>query len=180
MLYSINAPRIDRPLIKAHSNHAAPSPPIQRRSAAGFSLVEVALALGIIAFAFVPIFGMLPVGMSASRAAVDATLEAQIMQRMSGMVVQADFSNLQSLGNSGDRFFDYQGNPMTEERDAIYRVDLEISTSTSLPNSGDTARLATVAIRILNLTAPGSDSNSRSQANEGASKHVVLIADNGR
>ena len=52
----------------------------------GFSLVEVTLAIGIIAFAFVALFGLLPMGMTTFRAAVDSTNDTSIMQDLNSMV----------------------------------------------------------------------------------------------
>jgi type II secretory pathway pseudopilin PulG len=53
----------------------------QRR--AGFSLVEVTLALGVIAFALVAILGIIPTGLRSSRDAIDDTLTALIAQDLS-------------------------------------------------------------------------------------------------
>ena len=47
--------------------------PPRGTSNAGFSLIEVTLAIGIIAFAFVALFGLLPTGMQTFRASVDTT-----------------------------------------------------------------------------------------------------------
>ena len=46
----------------------------------GFSMVELTLALGIIAFALIAIVGLLPVGLTASRSAADDTQTAMVMQ----------------------------------------------------------------------------------------------------
>ncbi|MDQ6765330.1 MAG: hypothetical protein M3Z22_04420 [Verrucomicrobiota bacterium] len=46
----------------------------------GFSLVEVVLALGVVAFAIVAILGMVPAGLSTSHSAQDDTRAAQIAQ----------------------------------------------------------------------------------------------------
>src|SRR5437870_544450 len=46
----------------------------------GFSLVEVVLAVGVIAFAIVAILGVVPVGLNTSHSAQDETRAAQIAQ----------------------------------------------------------------------------------------------------
>ncbi len=46
----------------------------------GFSLVEVTLAIGVIAFALVAIFALIPVGLSSSREAIDDTTTSLITQ----------------------------------------------------------------------------------------------------
>ena len=65
--------------------------PCQARSAtarvfilqpSGFTLVEVALALGIAAFALVAIFGLLPVGLRSNKACVEQTAAAGIARAM--------------------------------------------------------------------------------------------------
>ena len=50
------------------------------RSNSGFSLVEVSLAIGIIAFAFVALFSLMPTGLTTFRSAIDTSNETWIMQ----------------------------------------------------------------------------------------------------
>jgi len=50
---------------------------LQKKSAA-FSLVEVAFALGIASFCLVPLFGILPTGLSSNTAAIEQTAAANI------------------------------------------------------------------------------------------------------
>lgn len=51
---------------------------INRRFKSGFSLVEIVMALGIVSIAFVAIFGMLPLGFTSNRVAVDQTMGTSI------------------------------------------------------------------------------------------------------
>ena len=60
----------------------------------GFSLVEVVLAVGIIAFAFVAILGLLPAGLHQFRQAMDTSISAQIAQRVIEDAQQTDFDTL--------------------------------------------------------------------------------------
>ena len=79
---------------------------------AAFSLVEVTLAIGIIAFAFVALFGLLPTGMATFRASVDATNDITILQEMNAMVQVTAWENIDSLDSNkgGDEFyFDEEG-----------------------------------------------------------------------
>lgn len=46
----------------------------------GFSLVEVVLALGVISFAIIAIFGVLPIGLNTGRSAQDDTRAVQLAQ----------------------------------------------------------------------------------------------------
>lgn len=98
---------------------------------AGFSLVEVVLAVGVVAFAFVAVLGLLPAGMTQFRQAVDTSVCAQIAQRIIMDAQQADFDVLTdktvtapnggtpipnytfrapSVGDGAFRYFDEQGN----------------------------------------------------------------------
>jgi uncharacterized protein (TIGR02598 family) len=56
------------------------------RNVRAFSLVEVVLALGVVAFAVVAILGMLPVGLDTSHAAQDNTRAPQIAQSIFAML----------------------------------------------------------------------------------------------
>lgn len=86
----------------------------------GFSLVEVVLAIGVVAFAFVAIFSLLPVGMGVFREAMDTSVSAQIVQRIVSDSQQTNFDNLVDPTKSGGtasgdwfvlplRYFDDQG-----------------------------------------------------------------------
>jgi len=86
----------------------------------GFSLVEVVLALGVVAFAFVAILGLIPAGMGTFRQAINISVCSQIGQKVIGDAFQADYDTLLTpLGQSQDtvstfvmnyRFFDEEGN----------------------------------------------------------------------
>jgi len=104
--------------------HRLPSPPrplIPRwiRSspafrAAAFSLVEVTLAIAIVAFAFVALLGLLPVGLRVFRDSIDGSNEAWIMQAMNSMIQVTDFSKLEDLesgeeGGGDIYYFDEEG-----------------------------------------------------------------------
>lgn len=87
----------------------------------GFSLVEVVLAIGVVAFAFVGIFALLPVGLGVFREAIDTSVSSQIVQRVVSDAQVADFETLTNPStssggsSSGDyfvlplRYFDDQG-----------------------------------------------------------------------
>jgi uncharacterized protein (TIGR02598 family) len=72
-----------------------------RNETSGFSLVEVTLALGIVAFALLAILGLVPVGMKSSGEAIDATRTSLIGQdtqnRVRTTVTAATFSSATDL-----------------------------------------------------------------------------------
>lgn len=86
----------------------------------GFSLVEVVLALGVVAFAFVAILGLIPAGMTTFRQAINISVCSQIGQKVISDAFQADYDTLLTpLGQNQDsqtpfltnyRYFDEEGN----------------------------------------------------------------------
>ncbi len=103
------------------SNPVSPQTPCfacrPHSSRAAFSLIETALALGIVAFAFVGLMGMLPAGLTTFRKSVDTTVSAQIVQHIVSDAEQSDFDALsaQATVTNSDfyvlktRYFDDQG-----------------------------------------------------------------------
>lgn len=83
-----------------------------QHSTAAFSLVEVTLAIGIIAFAFVALFGLLPTGLNVFRGANDTANEMWIMQDMNSMLQVTDWSKVRDLGSDRSDtifYFDEEG-----------------------------------------------------------------------
>lgn len=62
--------------------------PARRALLAGISLIEVVLSLGILAFAIVPLIGLLAIGSTGYRDAMDQTVEAAIIQNVRTMAGQ--------------------------------------------------------------------------------------------
>jgi uncharacterized protein (TIGR02598 family) len=65
----------------------------------GFSLVEVTLSIGIISFAFVGIFTLIPTGLNTFRQATDASVGSQIAQCVIGDIQQTDYVVLTDEAN---------------------------------------------------------------------------------
>src|SRR4051812_25466253 len=85
------------------------------KAKAGFSLIEVTMAIGIVAFAFMSVLGLIPVGLNVFEEAIHTSLEAQIAQRVIDEAQQTDFNALvndalASGSSSSVRFFDGQSN----------------------------------------------------------------------
>lgn len=70
-----------------------------KKKQAGFSLVELTLALSIAAFALVAIFGLLPVGVSSSQSAIEQTTINSVMAE-----VIADVRATSAGATVSDRF----------------------------------------------------------------------------
>lgn len=145
-----------------------------RTHSGGFTLVEVTLAIGIISFAFVTMFGLLPVGLSVSRQAMDTTIEAQIVQQMKTQALQTDFSMLGELEKTTDIYFDDQGKKV-EAAQGVYKASYaSVSANTRLPDGSSTSRLKTVTIGVLNTKGSAEVENSKEPK-----KFTILIPDNG-
>ena len=69
-----------------------------------FSLIEVVLSLGVIAFALVAILGVFPVGLAANRSSISDTRAAQIINAVEATIdAQCDtFTNVQCYGETLD------------------------------------------------------------------------------
>ena len=125
------------------------------RKSGGFSLVEVMLAIGIMAFAILPLLAMLPIGLKLHRLAIDSTLTTQIVSRVTHEVQQTDFTNLASLSVPLNYYFDDQGNLIGTNAAAVatnslrlYDAQATINTQPPLPGGSTTPSLARVRIDI--------------------------------
>lgn len=60
----------------------------------GFSLVEVVLALGVCSFAMMAMMGMIPIGLSTFREAMNTTAQSQIFEGIAGDLLRSDRDHL--------------------------------------------------------------------------------------
>jgi uncharacterized protein (TIGR02598 family) len=137
----------------------------------GFSLTEVAMAMGMIAFAFVALLGLLPVGLQTMRDAIDTTVTAQIASRLVNDAQQTDFDTLTNPedlpepssrafrqrfeGDEEFRYFDDQGVevPAEDKAKAIYHAIARISPVTEVPTKDGEGierndDLATITVQV--------------------------------
>ena len=161
----------------AKYEHTIPERVRRTRGEQGFSLVEVTLAVGIVAFGIVGIIGMLPTGLNVFRQAMDASVGSQIIQRVLNEAQQSDFDALIAgstwvggatgtvnetilAKNALDpakgtvRWFDDQANELVSSAEAVYHVNTRIMPTTALPKTGtgtkDNINLATVTVQVAN------------------------------
>jgi uncharacterized protein (TIGR02598 family) len=142
-----------------HTEPVEPSPPSASRPVSGgpiprhrggFSLIEVALAIGITSFALLAIVGLLPVGTSTFRQAIDTAVTAQIAQRIVNDAQQTDFDTLNANLANGipDRYFDDQGNEVLPAAGYIYQIRVTGLSVTGLPANASSNNLATLQIKV--------------------------------
>ena len=83
------------------------------RFSLGFSLVEVALALGILSFSLLTILGLTSVGLRTFRDAIDATTSSQIIQTIAGEARLTAYTNLDLQFANKVFYFDEEGSFLT-------------------------------------------------------------------
>ena len=154
----------------------------KRLGAAGFSLVEVVLAIGVVAFAFVPMLGLLPVGLTTFRQSIETTVGSQIVERIINQAQETDFNTLVNPSSNPypqKLYFDDQGNQLSSPAGSVYLAEVTVVAPTTLPNTSSpaSANLATVSVRFAH--APGLASFESANANSASSTvYTALIARN--
>src|SRR5436190_2449587 len=83
--------------------------PFPRKRRAGFSLIEVTLAIAIVAFAFVALIGLLPAGLGVFNQTMDSTNEMRISSDLSSMIQATDYDKLTSSFAQTVYYFDVDG-----------------------------------------------------------------------
>jgi uncharacterized protein (TIGR02598 family) len=126
-----------------------------KASRAGFSLVEVALAIAILAFAMIPLIALLPHGQDTLRLSIREAAESRIEQELLGRLASTDWSttnNLDTLNDSLWYFNDY-GLPVESPTDALFTAQLEFANNALPGASNKNDFLKTVVIKITDLPA---------------------------
>lgn len=131
------------------------SPWSRRRTRAGFSLVEIVLAVGIVAGAVVSIVSLLPAGMNVFRQSINYSVGSHIAQTIINEAQQTDFSVLTANPGSAKpvRYFDDQGSEMktATETFVVYHVNTQVIATTAFPGAtAKNASVATVTIQVAN------------------------------
>ena len=140
------------------SRHPKPS---SRRVAAGFSLIEVTLALGIVTFALVGIVGVLPVAMNSGRQSIDKNRAAAIAGTLFASFRSQSFQSVGYLDNQSKS----DGTPDTG---ASGRLNLNV-----LGGSGEPNTVAPFYATFLDVSTPSGDTND----SFGVQRHLCFTGD---
>jgi len=127
--------------------------PLKDRQATAFSLVEVTMALGIVSFGLLSVMGLMPVGLSTLRNAMDQTVEGQIVQKVSGRFLLTPFSKLQTDYAAGTNFyFDQEGEEVAQSN-ATYEVKAKKPTGAVYPGASEesTNSLCMIPVEVKRL-----------------------------
>jgi len=152
------------------------------RGTRGFTLIEVVLALGVVAFAFVALMGLMPVGLEMFRNSIDTSVRAQIVEHVTTDAMETDFDALISSSNAVTTiYFDDQGDEVTQPL-SIYQVQVTVTGTTQLPApaaSGTNANntdLAMLLIQIANNPAHAANPFPSPPATSGTGSIPVSVA----
>jgi uncharacterized protein (TIGR02598 family) len=144
---------------------------VRRSRIAAFTLVEVVLALGVIAISLVGIFATFPGALNANRGAISDTRAAQIAHHLastidgqcdnfSGVWVAGNTLNLTKLTVTDPTMTFYASYPSgnsqpyisnVAQKDSIYTVELRFDNNPTLNSSGTTlgtGKLNQIQIRV--------------------------------
>jgi uncharacterized protein (TIGR02598 family) len=125
------------------------------RRLAGYSLVEVMVAVGMVSFGIIAMVSMMPSGLSTFRNSMDRSISSQIAQRIVNEARQTDFATLTNF--TGNSTFNYR--QFTDEGDEttlgaanqIYVARVDIVKQVSVPGaSTPNQNMAQVRVRIAN------------------------------
>jgi uncharacterized protein (TIGR02598 family) len=91
--------------------------PMFHQQAKAFTLVEVAMALGIFAFAIIPVIGLMGTGLKVSKESIDASTTANIYRLAEAML------STNAAVTSTNMYFSNEGEP-TNAAGAIYQANI--------------------------------------------------------
>jgi uncharacterized protein (TIGR02598 family) len=137
------------------------------RNRKAFSLVEVAMAMGMITFCLVAVLGLLPVGLSTFRAATETTIESQIVNQIASDATLMPFSKLSDYAGASPYYFNEEGSPVQAEREASYWANLSLQT----PNYPD--KPANIGDDLVNLQVKITTIRNRNAPNK---VHNLFVA----
>lgn len=92
-----------------------------------FSLVEVMLSLGIIAFCFTVLIGVIPVALTTYREAIASTLRAEMTRQVMSDLQQAPYDAIEKIENKPQqRYFGSDGVPLSNSVNAVYLLKYQV------------------------------------------------------
>lgn len=123
-----------------------PPLPLQNKLSA-FSLIEVTIALGIVAFALIPLVGLLPIGLNAAHDAVEKTTLSHIVRQIGSDLDKLSFAEVATFTANPLRFT-WEGKPTTVLNEAVYEVAMEPA-QPSYPGASNLSNIQTQLQRVI-------------------------------
>ena len=108
------------------------------------------MALAIVGFALVTIFGLTPLGLTTYRQSMETTIGSHIAQRIINDCQQSDFNTLLN-SPPADRYFDDQGDEITlpSTTPAIYTARMIVTQPSNLLGTLTSSNMAKVQVQII-------------------------------
>ncbi len=119
-----------------------------------FSLIEVTIALGIFAFAMIPIIGLVSLGMKTLRNSMDATVQIDLVRKTVGEATRMPFANLSTAFDKKLFYFDNEGvQQVSRNAQTIFVASTAVTAPPSLlAVDGSMARLLNVTVHHIEDT----------------------------
>jgi uncharacterized protein (TIGR02598 family) len=113
-----------------------------------FSLVEVAMALGIMSVVVTSLLALMPVGLNIFRDSLETSVQADILRRLSTEFRTTPFNQIAALEPANMRLFSDEGAEVSRDSDALLGVSYAVTNSTPLLQgaSYQSANLKTVRV----------------------------------
>lgn len=142
---------------------------------AGYSLIEVVVALGIVSFGIISMVSMLPGGLETFRCSINRSVSTQIAQRILNEARQTEFTKLTSLPTY--RYFTDEGDE-TQVGDTrkVFIAWTVVATPVSVPATNgafSNTSMARVHIRVAN--SPKGDKAATTKTSQGVENFTALI-----
>jgi len=154
-----NSNRIKSRFLAAISRSSKREVGTSLRPDAGFSLVEVVLAIGIFSFCLIPLMGLIPVALKTSRDSIDRSIEVRMLQAVRANLVNTPYS---SLAGGGLFVFDAEGGALdtNSQKEVRYHIFYINHTNTILPGAQSSGKLTTTLLTISNVVTAKIQTNS--------------------
>lgn len=137
-----------------------------------FSLIEVTLAIGIVAFAMIPLLGLVPVGLNAAQSSMRETANTHILNQISGGLDRLPFGDRIDQYIAQTLYFDYNGAPVPTAAESIFTVSMT-ALAPSFPGSGQLTGINQYLKRVrVNILPSGHPANE-------AKAFVITLANPG-
>lgn len=126
------------------------------KSSPGFTLVEVTIALGLVSFSLVGLMGMLPVGLSNFREAMEIQTQTRIAQQIAAELQLTPFQTISdgTFQTAFPRFYNDEG-ASVGAAESVYTVTAAAPGSLELPGGQVNPNTLLLTFGIGKKSAPG-------------------------
>lgn len=120
----------------------------------GFSLIEVTMALGMVAFVMISVVGLLPLTLQTYHETKRETIHANLLQQLAANANLTPFSELSALNGQVFRYDD-QGDELSSSVNTwVYRATFTISAPIALPGGSPSTGAKLLQVKIDDVDAP--------------------------